>query len=309
MKYKIENIIKHSLIWVNFCDIANLKLLVFIPIFFLVSLNVSISQNTIQKEIYLDRKPTNVIISNFRNSSYISHSELSRILNLKTEQKDGRLIQKSSMFQITFLRGSSFMVIKHSGKEHIKQLHLPVVEINKIIYLPFPTSLTLLDTAGLIDIVIDKHHNISKNKQLATNEIIHTIEDLEIPENIEQITKVHNKLKNRPVNTVNPKQEIIQPNKTNNQLKTTKKSDKIIHEGHQEAKITTSTESNQTHKKEIVKRNNILENPEPTIINNIQDNELQQIKSDSNEQKYNGYKIPKDLKRKRLQKLLGQNDI
>ncbi len=268
-----------------------------------------ISQITIQKEIYINRKPTNVIISDFRNSTYIPHSELSRILNLKTEQKEGRLIQKSSMFQITFLRGSSFVVIKHFGKEQIKQMHLPVIEINKIIYLPFPTSLTLLDTAGLIDVVIDKHHKTSKNEQLATNEEIHSIEDSEIPENIEQITKVHNNLKNRPVNTVSPTQEIIQPNKPINQHKTTKKTDKVIHEEHQEVKINTFPETNQTHKKEIVKHNNIVENPEPTIINNIKDYEILQIKSDSSEQKYNGYKIPKDLKRKRLQKLLGQNGI
>ncbi len=286
--------------------VCNQLILFFITFLFFGSSGI-LAQKIFQKEIYINNKPTIINITNFRNSSYVPNTELSRVFNFKTEENRGRITHKSANFQVTFLRGSSFVVIQYSGKEEIKQMHLPVVEINKVIYLPFPSALTLLDTAGLFQIVIDK--NISKKEPTKIQKEVPQSFDEIIPENLQQITKVHNNIKNRTANPENPKEQIstsqkpeIQ-NESNTKLEKKHSNEDYIH------KTELIPNNNAAQSKDHTESNQILDKKQTEILNKDNTDNFPLINTQSTEQKYNGYKIPNDLKRRKLQKLLGQDGI
>lgn len=268
-------------------------------------------QNITSREIHINNKPVKVNITNIRNSQYLTHNEFARILDLRTNYHNGKLTFSSAKYQLTFLRGSSFVIINHSGKEETKQMHLPVIESNLIAYLPFPTALTLLDSAGLINIQIEKgQQKIVKNVHPVVHDEVIVTEEI-TPDNIKQIQEIYNSVKNRPAKPITPPNKPVtpkpershQPN-TKPEVKTEQKhivqntveptETKQKEAPHQETKTDAPTVNKMPDKK-ITEPTEIQHNIEPKMLDN--------------EQKFNGYKIPNDIKRKRLQKLLGQDGI
>lgn len=270
--------------------------------------SILFSQNFVLKEIYINNKPVKAKIINLRSSQYLTHTEFARILDLQTDYHRGKLIQSSTKYQLSFLRGSSFVVIKHSGIEEIKQMHLPVIESNLIAYLPFPTALTVLDSAGLINIQIEKdQHQVAKKEHPVAHSEVVISEDF-TPDNIQQIQKIHHSIKNRMEKPIPLPTETITPN-----LEQTKKpipkpeakpepkqiAQKIIYPK--------ETDHKETPHQEIKLNTSPIEKIENVRIDEPRFQRPIEQKTIDNEQKFNGYKIPKEIKRKRLQKLLGQD--
>lgn len=305
-------------------NITSMRILLYFFFFLFINFQAINAQTIVRKELLINNSPTYLNISNFRNNNYLHHSEFARILNLKTEIKDGRLALSSSKYQMIFLRGSSFILVKHSGKEEIKQMNIPVIEINNVLYLPYPTSLTLLDTIGLISVQIEKQHRISPKHITKSETEIQIDEDLIIPENITEITNIHNSIKNRPANLITTKQKNIPINEKEGQNLNKVNPDKTVSPNKKPIlTIATTPKPEDNHFVEGPKSKDIEEvkvseinindsknniNQSKSVIEGIE-NDLHSIKNESSDPIYNGYKIPSDLKRKRLQKLLGHDGI
>ena len=274
--------------------------------------NFLFAQNLITKEIEINSKPTKITIVALRNSTYLTHIEYAKILGLQTKVENGKINLSSEKFQLSFLKGSSFFKISHRKFEEIKQLHLPVVEISNIYYLPYPTSLTLLDSADLINIIIEKNPVVNNQKTLATSQANTTIEDI-IPDNLEQIKEIHSKV----ISKLNQKEVNKSPNST--EIKVTQQISEInkkqtkssMSQNIPSNPISEASRNNQTHINDEIA---ILENPTNNKIIQPPPHETNSKSSkmtlpEIDTKKIDGYKIPKYVKRKKLQKLLGSNDI
>ncbi len=288
------------------------KLLSLLLIATLLLSNNCIAQNLSIKEIEINNKPTKITIVELHNTSYLTYIELSKLLELQINLGNGRLLLSGPKYELTFLRGSSFFKITHRKFEEIKQLHLPVIEINNIYYLPFPTTLTLLDSASLIKVQIEKKSIVKNNEKTTLNEQ-QIVNDEIIPDNLELIKSIHNKVKSNvnqqkesklaftskekietnPSTFKNRPKSSTEPNSTkNNQMTEVKFENKII----ETLELPQKETKNEHPGTQSVSAEAI------TIDNS-------EIKPQIDTKKMNGYKLPKDIKRKRLQKLLGQNDI
>lgn len=295
----------------------------------IVSLFISVenlhSKSNVKKdEIKINNKNISITISNFRNSNYLMHTEFAKILDLSLEIKGGKLTFNSPKFSVTFLRGSSFVVIKAKNKEHIKQLHLPVVEISDIYYLPYPTSLTLLDSAGVLNVQIDKQQQIAKYQPPSYPQLEVVADDTEIADNVEQIRQTYLSVKERQIEDKpipkEIKKEIPKNLNLNTKQNNPKTKDNKVDSKKNKTEITTKILSEDKPLEQITEKKEI-ENKSEEKVYHIDPLKTEPIKKETinvdqtpmvtpeTKQNLNGYKIPKDLKRKRLEKLLGQNGI
>lgn len=288
------------------------KFIVIILFFHFLNVHNSLAQKIIIKDIEINQNPTKISIVELRNSYYLTHPELSKLLGLQPNIEGGKLTLSNPNYQLIFLRGSVFFKIAHRKFEEIKQLHLPVIEINRVYHLPFPTILTLLDSANLIKVQIEKKSNVSsKNKQTMGEQ--QTIVDEIIPQNFEQINSIYNKVKikleqkEQSNSNISRKENIrTKPTLIKNEPMTSRKPNPIEYYPPNESKV-------DKENTELIDLSSNVTKTEKTSIQSasteIIQHQSREINPSIDTKKMNGYKIPKDVKRKRLQKLLGQNGI
>lgn len=287
----------------------------------LLSYSFAFSQFSMSDKIFVNYQPINIQYLEINRAKYISTQDYAQATKSNVELKNGLIQFKSQKFEIKFLRGSSFCIINYDNKEHIKQLHLPVVEIRNNYYIPYPTGLTLLDSAQIFKIHLNnpnqselKHTHQPTEEKTTTEEII--------PENFDKIQSAHQKIQEKfkqaelHKNRKNP--ELLENKPPKEILAIPEPTNRVEHKKKPDLPRPSLEKRNidDYHNIEIVVNNPTkdieprqVQTPPPSSKNQIFVTPILPLRQEEtliapNEIDLDGYKIPKSLKRKKLEKLI-----
>ncbi len=286
--------------------------------------NLSWAASSKLQKVFIKGKLTSIPLMEINHKDYIKADDFAQLISIPINNNLDYLSFKNKSTQILFFSNS--LIVKFSQNEinYLVQLHLPVIYTHNTYFLPFPSVFTSLDSLNFFEFsqISTQSNPIKQEKPKHT--VLTQPDETEF-ENDKQINEVFNKIASSKVEEKHKETQDSDNSPHNQPIISHINKDKPAHNNtiahHKESVINTEEINTfpNNEKKTNINNNEVIHLTPDVSIPNFDDKvsnndkiitKIDEETSDEslfqNIQKvdeFGGYKIPKSIKRKKLDEL------